>query len=128
MFANTTSDEKVIWPAIIEKAWAKVVGNYAKASGGIIVNSVRALTGVPVFQYITSKITSLATVFALLSAADQANYILVASTPPSSTNYWTSCGLASGHSFSILTVFTMTDASDTSYQALLMREPRGSAP
>jgi hypothetical protein len=49
VFANTTSDEKVIWPAIIEKAWAKVVGNYAKASGGIIVNSVRALTGIPVF-------------------------------------------------------------------------------
>ena len=70
VFANTTSDEKVIWPAIIEKAWAKVVGNYVKASGGIIVNSVRALTGVPVFQYITSKITNLATVFALLSAAD----------------------------------------------------------
>lgn len=49
VFANTTSDASVIWPAILEKAWAKVVGNYAKASGGIIVNSIRALTGIPVF-------------------------------------------------------------------------------
>ena len=70
MFANTTSDQQVIWPAILEKAWAKVVGNYAKASGGIIVNSVRALTGIPVFQYLTSRITSLPTVYALLTAAD----------------------------------------------------------
>lgn len=128
VFANTTNDQQVIWPAILEKAWAKVVGNYAKASGGVIVNSVRALTGIPIFQYKTSLITNITTVFALLTAADQANYILVASTPSSSTNSLSSCGLATGHSFSILTVFTMTDASGVNYQALLIREPRGTVP
>ena len=37
VFANTTSDEKVIWPAIIEKAWAKVVAGYGKSQTPAIV-------------------------------------------------------------------------------------------
>ena len=80
-----------------------------------MVNSIRAFTGIPVFQYLTSKITSLPTVYLLLSAATQANYILTASTPSSATNFYSSCGLATGHSFSILSAFNMTDVNNVTY-------------
>jgi len=47
-----------LWAAIIEKAWAKVKGNYLVADGGLTANGIRALTGVPVFMYATSDITT----------------------------------------------------------------------
>lgn len=43
-----------MWAAILEKAWAKVKGNYLIADGGLVENGLHALTGVPVFRYSTS--------------------------------------------------------------------------
>ena len=36
MFADTSQNGKAVWPAIIEKAWAKVRGNYLNSDGGLI--------------------------------------------------------------------------------------------
>ncbi|MFM7855739.1 MAG: C2 family cysteine protease, partial [Flammeovirgaceae bacterium] len=36
-----------MWAPMLEKAWAKVKGNYAHASGGYMVEGLRALTGAP---------------------------------------------------------------------------------
>ena len=40
-----------MWAPLLEKAWAKVKGNYVTADGGFLVSGIRALTGVPVFTY-----------------------------------------------------------------------------
>jgi hypothetical protein len=45
------SDEGAMWGPILEKAWAKVKGNYAQANGGFVVSGMRTLTGVPTFTY-----------------------------------------------------------------------------
>jgi hypothetical protein len=39
---------------MFEKAWAKIKGNYAQASGGYIIEGMRALTGAPSFDYNTA--------------------------------------------------------------------------
>ena len=39
--------EKSIWGAVLEKVWAKVLGNYSKVSDGAMTTSIRALTGFP---------------------------------------------------------------------------------
>ena len=44
------------WAPILEKAWAKVVGNYAQANGGFIITGARVLTGVPGFTYNAAKL------------------------------------------------------------------------
>ena len=36
MFADRSRDGSSIWPAMIEKAWAKVRGNYLNSDGGLI--------------------------------------------------------------------------------------------
>ena len=33
-YAWTSNDKKVTWVMVIEKAWAKVIGNYQKIAGG----------------------------------------------------------------------------------------------
>jgi hypothetical protein len=39
---------------MFEKAWAKVKGNYALANGGYIDEGLRAIVGIPSFDYNTA--------------------------------------------------------------------------
>jgi len=55
-FAKPSSDFSNMWGPIIEKAYAKVKGNYLNAEGGLVANGIRALTGIPVFMYKTTDI------------------------------------------------------------------------
>ena len=43
-----------IWAAVLEKAWAKVSGNYDIISGGWMQEAVGFLTGAPSTQYNTN--------------------------------------------------------------------------
>jgi len=45
---KTTSN---MWAPILEKAWAKVKGNYESSEGGFAPSGLRAITGSPVFTY-----------------------------------------------------------------------------
>ena len=44
-----------MWGPMIEKAWAKVKGSYARADGGFMDNGIRALTGAPSFNYMENE-------------------------------------------------------------------------
>ena len=45
------------WPAIVTKAWTKVKGNFMLSQGDSMSNSIRALTGSPVFNVSTLEVT-----------------------------------------------------------------------
>ena len=47
-----------LWSAILEKAWAKVKGNYILAGDGYNKNALRALTGSPVDEYFSKDFSS----------------------------------------------------------------------
>ena len=49
MFAQCKDNE--IWPLILEKAFAKFVGDYSKLKGGSIAWALQALTGDYVFKF-----------------------------------------------------------------------------
>ena len=61
VFAQLSDDGTAIWVAVVEKAFAKVLGNYGKIDGAITSFST-ILTGSPIFFYLLSNI-DLATVF-----------------------------------------------------------------
>jgi hypothetical protein len=69
-FGKLSDDGTSTWGAVIEKAWAKVLGNYLKTNYGYIENGLRFLTGNPMFTYKLSNTTVLSTTFTLLNAAD----------------------------------------------------------
>ena len=50
-FATTDDSKLIMWGALLEKAWAKVKGNYDNIDGGFVNTGMRALAGVPVFSY-----------------------------------------------------------------------------
>ena len=70
VFAKSSDDTTSVWGTIIEKAWAKVLGNYLKTDAGYIHNGLRFLTGNPIFSYKMSNTTVMSTTFTLLNAAD----------------------------------------------------------
>lgn len=51
LFALTDDTKKIMWGNLLEKAWAKVKGNYMAAEGGFTYSGLRVLTGAPVFGY-----------------------------------------------------------------------------
>ena len=51
-------DKREYWIQLLEKAWAKVQGNYELAGGGYTQNGLRLITGAPVFTYLCSSISS----------------------------------------------------------------------
>ena len=131
VFSKVSADQKSMWAAIIEKAWAKVKGNYLIANGGFVENGLHYLVGVPVFRYSTADITTLAeaeAMFNVIQAADAANYLMGAGTAGSGNDQVTNaCGIAESHAYSILAAFTMTDASGVAHKCYLIRNPWGVA-
>jgi hypothetical protein len=131
VFAKVSSDGKSMWAAILEKAWAKVRGNYVSANGGIQMNALHMLTGVPVYNYGTSTITDTAgaeAAYARILAADAAGYIMTAGTAGGGNDQVSNaCGIAMSHAYSLLAAFTMTDAGGTAHKCFMIRNPWGTA-
>lgn len=123
-FADTDDTKKIMWGALLEKAWAKIKGNYEAADGGIINSGMRALSGLPVFAYMKAdyqtddKITEL---YGILSAADTAKYVMGFGTDGGGNDQESnSCGIAKSHAYTILAAFKI----DTD-ELLLVRNPWG---
>ena len=128
-FNQPDSTNNIMWAPILEKAWAKVKGNYDATFGGFVVSGLRSITGAPVFTYKTSDIgasggLSLDATFDLLKAANDANYPMGAGTTGGSDTNRNDCGIATGHAYSILETFEMND-NGTMKDMLLMRNPWG---
>jgi hypothetical protein len=63
VFAQLSDDGTAIWVAVVEKAYAKVLGNYGKTDFSLSPSSLNILTGNPVFFYYLDSSINLATVF-----------------------------------------------------------------
>lgn len=47
-----------VWSSLMEKAWAKIGGNYELSNGGYLESGLRSVAGVPVFTYWGSEFTT----------------------------------------------------------------------
>jgi len=128
-FNQADATNSIMWAAILEKAYAKMKGNYEAAEGGFVVSGLRAITGAPVFTYKTdtidtdSGLTQSAT-YELLKAANDADYAMGAGTVGGSDTGRNDCGIATGHAYTILEPFQMT-VSDVVTDMLMFRNPWG---
>ena len=108
-FAFLCKDNRTIWGAVLEKAYAKLIGNYPRLQSGFLDNGIRSLTGAPIMSYDISQLGGGDNVFDLLKAADAANYIITLNSFLIANSYQNGCGLSNFHAYSIISVFNMTD-------------------
>ena len=138
VFAQPGVGGATVWGAILEKAWAKVKGNYSQAgAGGLPPNGLRTLTGYPVFEYRTDEIeaidfyknprlraSTLEKFWDLIKEGEASDYIMAISTDGQGNDQMSNnCGIAMSHVYSLITHFEMTDKYGTKHKMLLVRNP-----
>jgi hypothetical protein len=89
-----------VWMNILEKAFAKMYGNYSAVVAGSPERAVQNLLGTPGFLYVNSKLTT----SQLWKAIDDAKFqdVMVALT--GSTSYY---GLQTNHAFTLVDNFAV---------------------
>lgn len=97
--------DDIVWPALMEKAFAKVKGSYAAANGGFVENGIRSITGAPVFTYYPEDHTA-AEMFTMMNEANNLDYIMGAGTYGADT-YTNDCGVVAGHAYSVIEAFEL---------------------
>ena len=81
----------------MEKAWAKIAGNYELSNGGYLESGLRSMTGTPVFTYWGNDYqdsNDSATLWGTMKAADDVGYLLSAAVYVTDTSSTTNeCGI-----------------------------------
>ena len=75
-FASSRDDE--MWVSILEKAWAKLHGTYARTEGGLPCFACSHLVGVPSESFSHDEITDDEEFWETLKLADQRNFTMMA--------------------------------------------------
>lgn len=126
MYGFQSEDGRSVWGAILEKAWAKVKGNYLNSAWGFNQNGLRVLTGLPVFGYRAGMgdMNNMGAIWQMLEMADEKNFVKsIATAGQGDDSVANGCGIAMSHAYSLLAAFTMTDASGNDHRMLLIRNP-----
>ena len=115
--------EHAIWVLLIEKAYAKLHGNYKSIEGGQAFEAMRDLTGAPSYVYDINQ-DGLAD---KLIQFKEKKYIMVCSSEGSSQSEENlkSLGLLSNFSYSVLDVRQINDKNKKSCTLVKVRNPWG---
>lgn len=120
-FSQSKGNE--LWVMLIEKAWAKVNGNYENSIKGFVSEAFRALTGAPVVFF---KHLYIQDIWDEISEADRNKYIICASSGEGQLNKarYDEMGLISEHAYSVIEAVEI-DAKDGKERLLKLRNPWG---
>ena len=128
--AAQIGDDQSLWGPILEKAWAKIKGNYASADYGLLKNGIRAVTGAPVFgttlranspSYVDDKN------FKNIREAKNQNFIVNVQTNGGSDSSRNKYGIANGHAYSVLKAFYLEERGKIVHQLYMVRNPWSSS-
>lgn len=108
------------WPALLEKAYAKMHQNYARLAGGLSFESLRTLTGMPVVahlpMYFASKYTE-ASVAEIIDTAQQRNHVI------NGGIFKDYEGLSAGHTYTILGMTQVKDQQGKEVKLVKIKNP-----
>ncbi|PYH76976.1 cysteine proteinase [Aspergillus uvarum CBS 121591] len=117
------SDANETWLPLLEKAYAKVHGDYEALSGGWSGEAVEDMTGGVTTTIATNKVLNKHTLWKELVNAER-NFVFAASALGSGRD-WTRGGLALGHAYSILRAMEEEDEDGKKVRLVLVRNPWG---
>jgi hypothetical protein len=115
-----------LWGPFLEKAFAKVSGNFEVIEGGWMSEALAFLSGAPSKTYSIGSM-SMTTVWSTISDADTKKHIITAGTAsdPSGHSAINQYGLAKNHAYTVIGVNTLTLSDGSTLQMMKMRNPWG---
>lgn len=103
--AFASSREGELWVCLLEKAWAKLHGSYARIEGGLPGFAISHLTGVPVQNILHDTVQNNEDFFDLMEASDRKNFVMMAASRESAESDLAGDeGLVTGHAYSVISV------------------------
>jgi hypothetical protein len=102
MFAQT-SEDKGSWIPLLEKAYAKLAGNYEKTAKGWMSESMRVFTGAPSHRF-RIKDMSLDELWSLMMSAQENNFPMTLATQAADF------GLIPAHAYSLTKLYYLRDS------------------
>lgn len=99
VFARSRDSE--VWVNLLEKAWAKLHGNYFRIQGGIPCHAASAVAGVPGKSIRHRDIETINQFKQVISTCDQREYTMIAATYGHGEGV-DSMGIVAGHAYSLI--------------------------
>ena len=105
--AFSQSKDNELWVLLLEKAWAKVNGNYENTIKGYVSEAFRALTGSPSLFYKHDYVDS---IWDIVLDADRKNFIICGSAARGELNKqeFDKLGLISDHAYAVISCHEVT--------------------
>ena len=122
--AFATCRDGEIWVSILEKAWAKLHGTYARTEGGLPCFAASHIMGVPSESYSHDAIENTEDFFDMLQSADKRNFTMMAASHGQGENR-NDEGVISGHAYSLISIHEFM-SKGKEIKLLKLRNPWGS--
>jgi hypothetical protein len=123
-----TSKSRMMWPLIMEKAWAKMFGTFKAVEGGVSHEAMRAFTQAPV-EIVAHRdlafpedVSTPEMIWQQLMLATEKKYPMAANSIIENTTYH---GLAKGHSYAVLEASISTLTNGSNVRTVLLYNPWG---
>ena len=119
-----------IWVLILEKAWAKVYGNYQRIEAGLSGEAMYPLTGCPQYQFFHDEVRDVNRFWTRLVTADKRGYPMCCCTFSSadkdvSKQEVEASGLQDGHAYTLIGAHVITLENLQEVRLLKIRNPYG---
>ena len=101
--AFATCRDGELWVSILEKAWAKLHGTYARTEGGLPCFAASHIMGVPSESHQHDGVENPEEFFDMLKSADRRNFIMMAASHGQGENR-NDEGVISGHAYSLISI------------------------
>ena len=106
LFLNKSDNENEFWPALLEKAYAKIHGSYAALEGGFTRDGFLDFSGA-CLEYFNFNIEIPDNLFDTLYKANQLMALMACSTPGKDQGKTNRHGLVPGHAYTITKVIKL---------------------
>lgn len=125
LYFAACADQNETWLPLLEKAYAKIHGDYDAISGGISGEAVEDLTGGVTTKVLTNRILSKERLWNELLEVNK-NFLFSASSPGSyGDDTHARRGLALGHAYSVIKAVEEEDETGNKHRLVLIRNPWG---
>jgi len=121
----STAKDNELWVLLLEKAWAKVHGDYCRIVGGLCHETFRDMTGAPGYMYKSNDEDPIE-LWTKMEKADKRNHLLAAGISGKNVKELEAEGLIVGHAYSVIAVATVYSNEGKKTNIVQVRNPWGS--